>query len=48
MFKKFGFLNWLNAKPTFAKLLADKYDLVVNIDADWAIVTGKQIGRAHV
>ncbi len=38
MFKKFGFLNWLNAKPTFAKLLADKYDLVVNIDADSVIL----------
>lgn len=38
MFKSFGFLNWLNAKPTFAKLLADKYDLVVNIDADSVIL----------
>ena len=38
MFKKFGFLNWLNAKPTCAKLLDDKYDLVVNIDADSVIL----------
>jgi len=34
--KKFmgGNVNWLNAKPMFAKLLADKYELVINIDAD--------------
>lgn len=34
--KKFmgGAVNWLNAKPMFAKLLTDKYELVVNIDAD--------------
>jgi hypothetical protein len=38
MFERYGFLNWLNAKPTFAKLLADKYDLVVNIDADSVIL----------
>lgn len=33
-------LNFYNAKPTFAKLLTDKYDLVVNIDAD-TVVTGR-------
>lgn len=33
-----GGLNFYNSKPTFAKLLVDKYDLVVNIDAD-TIVT---------
>src|SRR3990167_6776388 len=34
--KKFmgGVVNWLNAKPMFAKLLTDKYELVINIDAD--------------
>ena len=31
-------VNFENAKPTFAKLLTDSYDLVVNIDAD-TIVT---------
>lgn len=29
-----GSVNWLNAKPMFAKLLTDKYELVVNVDAD--------------
>lgn len=33
-------INFYNAKPTFAKLLTDKYDLVVNIDAD-TVVTAK-------
>lgn len=27
-------INFYMAKPTFAKLLTDKYDLVVNVDAD--------------
>lgn len=38
--KKFmgGQVNWLNAKPMFAKLLTDKYELVVNIDADTVIL----------
>jgi len=38
--KKFmgGAVNWLNAKPMFAKLLTDKYELVVNIDADSVIL----------
>lgn len=30
-------INFYNAKPTFAKLLTDKYDLVVNIDCDTII-----------
>jgi hypothetical protein len=40
--KKFmdGQVNWLNAKPIFAKLLAFKYELVVNIDAD-SVVLGR-------
>lgn len=29
-----GTVNWLNAKPVFAKILTEKYDCVVNIDAD--------------
>ena len=33
-------INFFNAKPTFAKLLAPYYDLVVNIDADH-IILGK-------
>lgn len=38
--KKFmgGAINWLNAKPVFAKLLTDKYECVVNIDADSVIL----------
>ena len=34
--KKFmnGSVNWLNAKPVFAKLLTQKFECVVNIDAD--------------
>ena len=39
VFKEKG-LNFDNAKPTFAKLLTDSYDLVVNIDAD-TIITGR-------
>jgi len=31
-------VNFYNAKPTFAKLLTDKYSLVVNIDADSVIL----------
>jgi len=31
-------INFYMAKPTFAKLLTNKYDLVVNIDADCAIM----------
>lgn len=31
-------INFYMAKPTFAKLLTDKYDLVVNVDADTAIM----------
>jgi len=31
-------LNFYNARPTFAKLLTDKYDLVVGIDADTVIL----------
>lgn len=33
-------IDFYNAKPTFAKLLTDKYDLVVNIDAD-TVITGR-------
>ena len=33
-------INFYNAKPTFAKLLYDNYDLVVNIDAD-TVITGR-------
>ena len=38
VFEKYGYVNWLNAKPTFAKLLTDKYDLIINIDADTVIL----------
>lgn len=31
-------VNFFNAKPTFAKLLTNKYDLVVNIDADTVVL----------
>lgn len=31
-------INFYNTKPTFAKLLTDKYKLVVNIDADTIIM----------
>jgi hypothetical protein len=34
VFKKWGFVNWLNAKPTFAKLLVNDYETVINVDAD--------------
>lgn len=37
IFEKTG-VNFYNAKPTFAKLLTEKYDLVVNIDADTIIL----------
>lgn len=37
IFKEKG-INFYMAKPTFAKLLTDKYDLVVNIDSDTAIL----------
>lgn len=33
-------INFYQAKPTFAKLLTDEYDLVVNMDADH-VVTGR-------
>ena len=33
-------VNFENAKPTFAKLLTDTYDLIVSIDAD-TIITGR-------
>jgi len=33
-------VNFYNAKPTFAKLLADEYELVVNIDCD-TVITGR-------
>jgi hypothetical protein len=33
-------INWYQAKPYFAELLMDKYDLVVNMDADH-VVTGR-------
>ena len=39
VFKKTS-ANFENAKPSFAKLLTDTYDLVVSIDAD-TIVTGR-------
>lgn len=31
-------VNFYNAKPTFAKLLTDKYDKIVNIDSDTIIL----------
>lgn len=39
VFKDKG-INFYQAKPTFAKLLIDKYDLVVNIDCDH-VITGR-------
>jgi len=36
VFKEKG-INFYTAKPTFAKLLIEKYDLVVNIDSDHVI-----------
>jgi len=40
--KKFmgGQVNWLNAKPVFAKMLTEKYEMVINIDAD-SVVLGR-------
>lgn len=35
-------INWYQAKPYFAGLLMDKYDLVVNMDADH-VVTGRMV-----
>jgi hypothetical protein len=35
-----GAVNWLNAKPVFARLLTKKFECVVNIDAD-TIITGR-------
>lgn len=40
MIMKPGKINFYNCKPTFAKLLVDEYDLVVNIDAD-TVITGR-------
>lgn len=37
VFKEKG-INFYKAKPTFAKLLTDKYQLVVNIDADHVVL----------
>lgn len=37
LFKEKG-INWYQAKPYFAELLMNKYDLVVNIDADTIIL----------
>ncbi len=39
LFKEKG-IDWYNAKPYFAELLFDDYDLVVNMDADH-IITGR-------
>jgi len=39
LFKEKG-INWYQAKPFFAELLYDKYDLVVNMDADH-VITGR-------
>jgi len=39
LFKEKG-IDWYNAKPFFAELLEDKYDLIVNMDADH-VVTGR-------
>lgn len=39
LFKENG-INWYQAKPYFAELLMDDYDLVVNMDADH-VVTGR-------
>lgn len=38
LFKVKPWLNFYNCKPSFAKLLTDSYDLVVNIDADTVIL----------
>lgn len=37
LFKEKG-INWYQAKPFLAELLEDKYDLIVNIDADHIIL----------
>ena len=37
LFKEKG-INWYNAKPFFAELLEDKYDLIVNMDADHVVI----------
>jgi hypothetical protein len=39
VFKEKG-INFYMAKPTFAKLLTDQYDRVINIDAD-TVITGR-------
>lgn len=39
VFKEKG-LNFYNCKPTFAKLLTDQYDRIINIDAD-TVITGR-------
>jgi hypothetical protein len=39
LFKEKG-TDWYNSKPYFAELLEDKYDLIVNMDADH-VVTGR-------
>lgn len=39
LFKEKG-IDWYNAKPFFAELLQNKYDLIVNMDADH-VVTGR-------
>lgn len=39
IFNKHG-LNFYNCKPTFAKLLTDQYDRIINIDADY-VITGR-------
>jgi len=31
-------VNWLNAKPMFAKLLTDKYECVINMDVDQVVL----------
>lgn len=36
LFKEKG-IDWYNAKPYFAELLEDKYDLIVNMDADHVV-----------
>jgi hypothetical protein len=35
LFSKKRWLNFMNSKPSFAKLLYNDYDLVVNVDADF-------------
>lgn len=38
LFKDNPGVDWYNAKPHFAKLLEDKYDLIVNLDADHIVL----------